>query len=41
VRSVDRLRDLFDAVGVDGEVTLEIERTGRTRTVVAKLRRIG
>jgi S1-C subfamily serine protease len=41
VRSVNDVRDVFDAVGVGGSVTLTVERNGRLRDVNAALEWLG
>jgi S1-C subfamily serine protease len=41
VSSVDRMRDLFEAAGVGGSVTLTVERGGDLREVEVELERIG
>ena len=41
VETVDELRDLFEAVGVGGKVTLEVRRGRRTHEVEVRLVRVG
>jgi S1-C subfamily serine protease len=41
VNSVDRMRDLFESVGVGGSVTLMVERSGSSREVRVELARLG
>jgi S1-C subfamily serine protease len=41
VRSVNEMRDIFEAVGVGGMVTLTVERDGRFRDVTAELEWLG
>jgi S1-C subfamily serine protease len=41
LRSINDLRDIFESVGVGGNVTLQVERQGRIRDVEVELNRLG